>query len=335
MQQKPNQNRPAATHPRKVRGGVKLGRAGAAFPESWIATRLLRIMDQAAASANAAEGLQYARLGQTRHLGVEAGAARAAVQGRSPRAYDTTLTAPPFTEEQWEGVLAAIMEQPVYAARLTSGEVPAALDEMLTRRGVGLLPADSLKPLCTCAEASRTAARWCKHACCVAYLLAERLAGDPFVLFTLRGMSRDELLERLRQRRALAGAGAAGVPVYASHVSGVSDIGAPPLEDLADRFWDAPKPAAGAALDWPLAPPEVSHPLLRRLGPSPFAAADGNGRPPASFPIVGLLATCYDTISGAVIRGVEGAPEPPEAEGTSVGEKPADDGRVDGSDQAH
>ena len=61
----------------------------------------------------------------------------------------------------------------------------------------------------------------------------------------------------------------------------------PPLDQDVGRFWDAGPELA--EVDLQLEPPAVSKPLLRRLGPSPFDQA--------SFPLVGLLATCYDVIS--------------------------------------
>jgi hypothetical protein len=78
------------------------------------------------------------------------------------------------------------------------------------------------------------------------------------------------------------------------------------LDACLDRFWEA-----GLELDQvdaPIAPPEVSHPLLRRLGPSPFEQS--------RFPFVGLLATCYDVISAAALRDedepdTDRAPPPP------------------------
>lgn len=307
-------------HPRKVRGGIRFTRPGAAFPESWAATRWLRLVSDAAAEPVVAEGLQYARLGQTRSLSIEAGAVRAVVQGRAPRAYETAIALDAYTHDQWEAVIGAAIDQPVYGARLMSGEFPVALEELLTRRGLPLLPPDApgLRARCTCAEAAKSPGTWCKHACCAACLVAERLADDAFVLFALRGLPREELTERVRQRRALEGAGLEGVPVYSPHVAGVADAQARPLEDLADRFWDAPRADGDApAHDLPMDPPEVSHPLLRRLGASPFASPDGHGRAPATFPIVGLLATCYDVVSGAVIRREQGDETIPDQGGDS------------------
>ena len=50
-------------------------------------------------------------------------------------------------------------------------------------------------------------------------------------------------------------------------------------------------------LDIPLDRPEVSYPLLRRLGPSPFENA--------KFPLFGLMQTCYEVISDAMLTGAD------------------------------
>lgn len=146
---------------------------------------------------------------------------------------------------------------------------------------------------------------WCKHACCTMALVADRLASDPFLIFALRGLRGDDLIDRLRQRRQAVGGsrpggGGGGLAslVYESHLPGISDRADPPLERCTDSFWTG----SGSIdqLDLPIGPPEVSHPLLRRMGPSPF--------PKAKFPIVGLLATCYDLVSRDAI-GDEAAPD--------------------------
>lgn len=157
--------------------------------------------------------------------------------------------------------------------------------------------------------ARRPGVPWCKHVCCLMYLVAERLGTHPLLMLSLRGMDEADLVERLRQARALAGmqrgaggAGegedaSAGAPVYTPHVP-LTERSDRPLEESVHDFWRAPVPEALAELDLPIAPPEVSHPLLRRLGASPFAGA--------KFPLVGLLATCYDVIGRAAVEGAGG-----------------------------
>jgi uncharacterized Zn finger protein len=133
-------------------------------------------------------------------------------------------------------------------------------------------------------------------------LVAERLGNDTFLIFALRGIQRDELLEQLRSRRtrqtnsraaepgaAVVPADTRPVPVYLPRLPG-ADEAATPLEQSIDHFW-----VSGPGLhhiELAMGQPDVCHPLLRRLGSSPFDAAVG-----AKFPLVGLLATCYDVVT--------------------------------------
>ncbi|CAN5725193.1 hypothetical protein BH11PLA1_BH11PLA1_21840 [soil metagenome] len=155
------------------------------------------------------------------------------------------------------------------------------------------------------ARDERVTGPFCKHVCCVMALIAEKLGQDPFLVFGLRGLWKEDLLERLRQTRTLAQsrASAAGAPgdrpiaTFSPRIAGVTDASAIPLEDTLENFWSMQ--GSLRELDLVLAPPAVGHPLLRRLGASPFAGA--------RFPLVGLLATCYDTISADALKGDAGA----------------------------
>jgi len=335
LQQRPNnpayQQKPLK--PRKVRGGIKLLSSTGRYPDSWPAQRWMRLVEQAAPGDAMVEGLGYATAGQTRRFGFDAGRIAGAVQGTNPAAYEVMMTLQPFTHEQTERVIASMIDQAVYAAKLLAGELPANIEDVFAPLGLKLFPVDpsEVVPTCSCrtrrmtsfgprppmtpgttpstappplpviVEPTGPVSPWCKHVCCIAYLAAERFTTDPFLIFTLRGLPREELLERLRQRRAAAGSGTGGAMVYSATVPGVSDKEPVPLEQCVESFWDS-----GPGLDhvdMPIEPPEVSHPLLRRLGPSPFGG-------PGRFPLVGLLATCYEVISEAAIKGV-GEEKPP------------------------
>ncbi len=320
---------PKPLKPRKVRGGIKLISATGRYPESWPAQRWMRLVEQAAPGESLLEGLGYATEGQTRRLSINSGRIDGAVQGTSPAAYEASMTLSAFTHEQSERIIAAMIDQAVYAAKLLAGELPANIEDIFAPLGLKLFPVEpgEVTPACNCRtrrmtsfapgqrppasggvptsapppppEPATPASPWCKHVCCLAYLVAERFTTDPFLIFTLRGLPREELFERLRQRRAAASSGAGGALVYTPVVPGVSDTEPALLEESLDHFWDA---GPGLSqIDMPIAKPEVSHPLLRRLGPSPFGG-------PGRFPLVGLLATCYELISEAAIKGAEEAP---------------------------
>jgi uncharacterized Zn finger protein len=280
--------------PRKVRGGIRLARDDASFSESWAAQRWMRLIEERSPAASLPAGLEYARLGQTRRMAIDPGKVKCAVQGTIISSYECSISLPVLSHEQSERIISAMVDQAVYAAKLLAGELPPNIEDVFASQHLRLFPeAAELAAHCNCREQTKP---WCKHTACIAWLIAERFTQDPFLIFTLRGLPREELLERLRQRRQVAGSGGGTAIVYSPVVPGVSDQPIRPLEEMADRFWDPPASSL-ETLDLPIQPPEVSHPLLRRLGPSPFAG----GR----FPLVGLLATSYGMISEAALKRAE------------------------------
>jgi len=100
----------------------------------------------------------------------------------------------------------------------------------------------------------------CKHIAAVFYLLAESLDQDPFQTFVLRGRTRDQVMEALRQRRVAASSAD-------EHFA--PDEGAAPLEDAVDEFWMPQEDLDGFHID--IAPPEVDAAVLRRLGAPSFS----------------------------------------------------------------
>ena len=87
-------------------------------------------------------------------------------------------------------------------AKLLAGEMPRDIEDVLDACKLTLFPASyhELRATCSCPDAANP----CKHIAAVYYILAERFDHDPFVMFAWRGRTQDELLERLRARRARA-----------------------------------------------------------------------------------------------------------------------------------
>lgn len=311
---------------------------------TWASSRWMRLAETFAPGDQLSEGLEYAQAGQTRSLEIQPGGGgiSARVQGRMPTAYKTAIRLPTFNHDQWEVVIASMSQQAKYAAAILAGELPPNIEDLFAPHGLRLFPTDAsdVSTSCNCSvftgiepvqalppqynqplaglEPAKpmpiATTPWCKHVCCLMFLIAERLGQHPLLLLSLRGMPESDLVERLNQARVLAGmqrggsgaalAASGPAPIYTPHVP-LADRASQPLEQSltahgAAGFWEAPDPDALADLDCAIAPPEVSHPLLRRLGASPF--------PGAKFPLVGLLATCYDVISASAIQGEPAAP---------------------------
>ncbi len=316
---------PADASPESARGPVKPAPPASPASEtftrgSWAGQRWLRLVELDAPPDPFAAGLTIARSPAMRDPVIEPGRAAARVAEKGQRQHTPVLSLDRITEEQWGRVIDAMGDQAFYAARLLTGEVPTSIEDLFRPLGLRLFPdaAAELGPSCSCAESKSAGSPWCRHACALAAFVADRLREDAFLIFRLRGLGSEDLIDRLRSKRAAGvarGRGrwfvrvpSLGSPAYLPQI----DRLAPPDEPLTvdvEAFW-----RVGAGLDevdTTPAPPAVPHALLRRLGPSPFPPSPG-ARP---FPLIGLLATCYDVMTrdamgGEAARDESGDPAP-------------------------
>lgn len=256
----------------------------------------------------------FAVRGQTRSLTYAPGVIDAFIQGHRYRPYTVQVHVPAIAPASWERVVAAIVADVPLATRLLAGDEVENIESAFEAAGVRLALASD-EQLTRTTDSADTSP-FCKHALCAVMLAAEAIDKNPMIMMTLRGMTREGLAERVRQRRALSASSTGVVSAFEPQRPPEAEhLGAPLDADL-DGFWNAG--AALRGLETPLRAPEVSHPLLRRLGPSPFK--DGQ------FPLVGLLATCYDVASAYVLKEAEA-----EAAAGGDDETPADEPPVEPS----
>jgi len=266
--------------PRRLKNGIRLRRREGIDMLAWPADAwsglLLSGIDELAKT----EGLDYARAGQTAVLQITAAGVEATVQGRQPRPYTVRIAPETLGPADWDRVVGIMAREAVYSAKLLAGEMPPLVEQPFVSLGKQLVPTDAatVHRSCNCGASGA-----CKHIACVAALLIERLAGDPLLAFTLRGLDGQRLLERLQEARAIATRGVARAHSTPPAVDAVPE--ALPLERCLDGFW-----RPGRQIDEMPAETEpfAPHALLRRLGPSPLQG---------KFPLVGLLASIYDSIA--------------------------------------
>jgi uncharacterized Zn finger protein len=228
-------------------------------------------------------GRVYARRGQVVSIDVQKGTVLAQVQGSRPKPYTIKIGLKPLSEKDWDKVTDAMASQALFAARLLSGEMPQNIEEAFSEAKVSLFPTSpkDLMTDCSCPDWANP----CKHIAAVYYLLAERFDEDPFLIFKLRGRTKEEIITILREKRSQAMPEADVTSPIEADVSQRET--AVPLEKCLDTFWQA-----GAALDCFTvnpAPPEVENAILKRLGNAPFTVGKQN--------VASLLAKAYSVAS--------------------------------------
>jgi len=247
------------THPIEVEDGIKAKSKRGKFVENWWADRWIKALTRLMDSGRLSRGRSYARRGQVIEIAIERGHISARVQGSRRRPYKVSIELRPLSDRQWDKVFDARAEQAIFAALLLNGEMPAEIDQVFDAVKVPLFPAarGDLKTDCSCPDWANP----CKHIAAVYYLLGERFDQDPFLLFDLRGRSKDEIVATLRERR-VQGTKVADETVYVPDVvEAVETVG---LEQCLDRYWTL-GPEVGEIVVR-IAAPKVDMALLKRLG---------------------------------------------------------------------
>lgn len=246
---------------------------------AWWSQRFIAVLESFGVGSRLERGRRYARGGQVTELEVEPGIVLAKVQGTRFTPYRVRIRAKLLSEHQWRRAECAMAAQALPLAQLLAGQMPRDVEQLLQTCKLTLFPAsyDDVRASCTCPDTENP----CKHIAAVYYLLAERFDSDPFLIFTWRGRTEEELLSGLRARRDRSKRKTRRPPPDA------------PAPAPADRpIWNAGPELADLRIS-PLAG-EAPEALVRRLGPAPIAVG---GRDLAD-----VLAGLYAQLAAAAER---------------------------------
>ena len=242
------------SRPREAKGGIKAKSKRGSFGESWWAKRWISVLESFNIGARLGRGRSYARNGQVLSVDIESGEVKSKVQGSSPMPYSITIGVKTLTIKEWEKVAQVLSEQAIFSAKLLAGEMPEDIEVIFAKAGVSLFP-EKLKDLtteCSCPDWSNP----CKHIAAVYYLLGEEFDRDPFLLFRLRGMDREDLVKKLGQHETS--------PTTSDQPVATAE----PLPVEASAFWSSGQLAED--FFGPVQAPPVHAALPKRLGGFPF-----------------------------------------------------------------
>src|SRR6266700_6879855 len=282
------------SRPIKVEGGIKTRSEHGAIGSTWWSKRWISVLESFNMGARLTRGRSYARQGQVLSIDVQPGQVKAKVQGSRPRPYNVEIHLKPLSDQDWDKVTDAMADQAIFAAKLLAGEMPTNIEEAFSVVQLSLFPtaARELETDCSCPDWANP----CKHIAAVYYLLAERFDEDPFLIFKLRGRTKEQIIAVLREKRA-------ATSPMGDISSSVDDVSAEEenllsLEEHLDTFWRADEALESFTVN--LSAPTIDKAVLKRLGDAPFTVGNTN--------IVSLLAKAYDKVDAAVSKKmVEGA----------------------------
>ncbi|NJO42060.1 MAG: metal-binding protein [Cyanobacteria bacterium CRU_2_1] len=166
----------------------------------WWAQRWIDVLESFGWVRRLARARNYAREGNVLKIEFHGAKVSALVQGTAPEPYKVSLSLDPFDDEQWQYILESMSQRAIFSAKLLAGEMPQNIEEVFTSNGLSLFPLTKfdIHSKCSCPDPANP----CKHIGAVYYLLGDRFSEDPFVLFQLRGRTKEQIISALRQTRS-------------------------------------------------------------------------------------------------------------------------------------
>ena len=251
------------SRPRPAKGGIKARSQRGTFAASWWGQRWITVLESFGLGTRLTRGRSYARSGQVVRLEIKEGEVDASVQGSRVDPYVVTIGLKRIGKAQRGKLGISLADDLALVARLIAGELPPAVEKCFANAGAPLFPgrAKDLITSCSCPDSSNP----CKHIAAVYYLLAEEFDRNPFLLFELRGLPRDEFM-------ALLDTAARSKDAAQETAEGEPRVSAAPRPLTADpqRFWRGDRLPLQSYAYADVALGHEAAPLVSRLGVLPF-----------------------------------------------------------------
>lgn len=258
----------------------------------WWAQRWIDVLESFGWVRRLARARNYAREGNVLKIEFRGAKVSALVQGTAPEPYKVSLSLDPFDDEQWQYVIESMSERAIFSAKLLAGEMPQSIEEVFTANGLSLFPLTKfdIHSKCSCPDPANP----CKHIGAVYYLLGDRFSEDPFVLFQLRGRTKEQIITALRQKRSAQNEPSTDRTL--SEATSSADSYPINLQD----FWMYDSQLESSLVV--IAPPPSSETVLDVLGPVPLKTeATGTQVTGASQVVLEYLKTIYNLVSQQAI----------------------------------
>ncbi|MEE3715366.1 SWIM zinc finger family protein [Tumidithrix elongata RA019] len=171
--------------------------------KTWWGQKFIGALESFTDSGRLQRGRSYAGDSRILSFDITKGIVTAIVRGnvnpyfgvyKEPK-YHTEVAMAKIAAKDWSTIIQHMSSKASVVARLLLNEVPENIEDSFVEVGQSLLPRSrkDLKTDCSCPDFSNP----CKHIAGLCYRLAGELDHDPFLLFELRGLSKEALQTEL------------------------------------------------------------------------------------------------------------------------------------------
>ncbi|MEY2975951.1 MAG: SWIM zinc finger family protein [Prochlorotrichaceae cyanobacterium] len=172
--------------------------------KTWWGRQFIEVVENSGQRERLNRGKAYLSNGRVQKLSIDStGVVHAQVRGKADPYFGVTkepiyrvsLELPVIGSDDWPQIVQTIAQKANLLAQLLMKELPGQIETCFEAGPHQLLPSryQELHASCSCPD-------WgdpCKHIAGVIYLLAQRIDQDPFLLFEMRGLPRQDLIDQL------------------------------------------------------------------------------------------------------------------------------------------
>ncbi len=173
------------------------------YAKTWWGQRFIEALENFTDSGRLARGRSYSSDNRIKQWLLKDGKVEAKLRGNvnpyfgvyKEPTYRVSVQMTRLSETQWHKIIQQLAQRASFISRLLLNEIPENIETVFRDVGVHLLPNSykDFKVSCDCPDYAVP----CKHIAGVCYRLAGQFDRDPFLLFEMRGLAPEKLLQDL------------------------------------------------------------------------------------------------------------------------------------------
>ena len=173
------------------------------YAKTWWGLRFIAALEDFTDSGRLARGRSYSTDNRIKQWILQKGKVEAKLRGNinpyfgvyKEPTYKVSVEMTHLSDAQWQKIIKSLSQRASFIARLLLNEIPENIETVFADAGVHLLPNNYRDFKVACDRPDYEVP--CKHIAGVCYRLAGQLDQDPFLLFEMRGLAPEKLLQQL------------------------------------------------------------------------------------------------------------------------------------------